>query len=328
MGTGVDYVWSYPTSNNNILSGLSKGSTAITVGDASPFVVGKMVKLSVENDPNIPVFSVADFPGSRTQMTMVTAKSGNTLNIWPALYDNYGKNGSLVKVSASTKQMDFSGVEDLTIDANGVASDALWFGQAYGSWVKNIRIVGVSNRSITFSDSLNSELRHSFIDEGKINGTNGYGLGTGNTSGSLFEDNIFFHNSPSIEINAGSAGNVIAYNYSVPISVDMDSNHAPHNHFNLFEGNIFSHLISDGYFGSESHQVIFRNWAQGGGWWAINLKRFSRDFSVIGNLIGFPGLNKSGGNECFGTPNIGNDAGLDGENGYAPPWWWIKRYNS
>ena len=37
------------------------------------------------------------------------------------------------------------------------------------------------------------------------------------------------------------------------------ANHGPHNMLNLIEGNVFHWYKDDGYFGSSSHNTLFRN---------------------------------------------------------------------
>ncbi len=65
-----------------------------------------------------------------------------------------------------------------------------------------------------------------------------------------------------MEINYGSCGNVFAYNFCYDSSSygvvggSIDSNHGPHNSYNLYEGNIAPNIQSDGYFGSAS-RVLF-----------------------------------------------------------------------
>jgi hypothetical protein len=62
-------------------------------------------------------------------------------------------------------------------------------------------------------------------------------------------------------------------------------------------------VMSDGYYGSDSEETIFRNWITGKSY-PLALKRFSRNFSVVGNQIGTDGLHT--GSYSFGQPNIGN----------------------
>ena len=54
FGTALDY-GSNSNPHSDITGGLTKGSTVITVSDASTFVNGRMAKINVTNDPDLPV---------------------------------------------------------------------------------------------------------------------------------------------------------------------------------------------------------------------------------------------------------------------------------
>ena len=97
----------------------------------------------------------------------------------------------------------------------------------------------------------------------------------------------------------GASGNVFAYNYSADGM--WDTNHAPHNQFNLYEGNAIDYQLSDGYFGGEANLTFFRNYFRGAG---INLRRWTRNVSAVGNM-----LPHAVGDD--GYPNMGN-IGFDG----------------
>ncbi len=113
------------------------------------------------------------------------------------------------------------------------------------------------------------------------------------------------------------------------VGPSMDSNHGPHNSYNLYEGNIAPNIQCDGFFGSASEDTVFRNWLFGtapGVTTVVNgntvlaarepvlLQRFTRNYNVIGNLLGtqgcpyfsISGAPALGGPYSFGLPNIGN----------------------
>src|SRR5205823_2784403 len=148
-------------------------------------------------------------------------------------------------------------------------------------------------------DSARCEIRHCFADQRKVQGTNGAGLLCNTCSGCLVEDNIFYRFFPLMEINQGSSGNVFAYNFCYDSDVGgamgagIDSNHGPHNSYNLYEGNMGPTLQADGYFGSVSRDTVFRNWFHGTSPTiargpTISLNRFTREYSLVGNVIGAP----------------------------------------
>ena len=78
---------------------------------------------------------------------------------------------------------------------------------------------------------------------------------------------------------------MIAYNYiskRPPGSWDISVNHGPHNMLNLSEGNVFQSFKDDGYFGSSSHNTLFRNRID----WQVSLKHFSNYYNIVGNVLG------------------------------------------
>ncbi len=310
-----DWQWRSPATGNTITSGLTKGSTTVRIPDTSPFFVGQLVRISVENDPYVPVISVAGFQNMRRQFSRVTAKTSDSLSLFPAVY--LDANGFGAKVHGAQNQVDFVGVEDLTVDGTkGSHTFSIVFEQAYASWLKNIKVIGAKNYGVFVNTSLQFEMRHSYIGPVKNSGTNGAGLLVNTVSGSLFEDNIILDSFPNIEVNHGASGNVFAYNFIKKKNgqISIDSNHGPHNQFNLYEGNVSTNLMSDGYFGSESDTTLFRNWFHGNSMietdtkaYCLSLKRFSRNFSVIGNMFGGPRHTTTSRCDYYhGQPNIGN----------------------
>jgi len=159
-------------------------------------------------------------------------------------------------------------------------------------------------------------MRHCYAQGGTGGGTNGAGFLVNSVSGSLIEDNIIFEVFPAFEINEGSCGNVVAYNFSdtnnSSIQVNLNTNHGPHNSHNLVEGNIVPSLNSDGYFGSASETLIFRNWLMASNasktiqLYVVGLNRFTRKYAMIGNLVANDSWPSGAYPYSFGNPNIGN----------------------
>ena len=91
-------------------------------------------------------------------------------------------------------------------------------------------------------------------------------------------------------------------------------NHNTHPRYNLYEGNAAMNFLSDGYFGSASEDTIFRNWIHGtnvnnsGITYSLSLKRFVRNYSIVGNVVGKNGI--SGSFFSYGQPNIGNPSSI------------------
>ena len=328
---GNDDGWGNPSTGNQVTAGLQKGSTQVTIATTSAFTVGKMIQFSMANDPAIPVVSVAGYDllptlePLRRQICVVTGISSQNLSFYPPLYDDYSATTTLVNVAYYQGQ--FIGLENMKVDCvNSTGGIAIFIQQCLNCWVKGLKIVNSANYPVFVLDSLNCEIRD--CDLGPLNhsGTNGAGILINTDSGCLIENNVIVQCQPSIEVNQGASGNVFAYNYCTNTTGNgwIDSNHAPHNNFNLYEGNIGDNFEADGYFGSVSHDTLYRNWFTGQNTanpgtvaWCVQLKRFTRNYSLVGNILGTPGLTMTYDGCVYGQPNIGN---WSSNGGFAPPW--------
>jgi hypothetical protein len=333
VGSESDWQWLYPATGNTVVSGLTKGSTLLAVDDTTPYRVGAMAQLKFpnENTTDRPIISVGGYANLRRQFVRIVGKTPNSISIFPALYNTYP---GIATIAMAQQQVEFVGVEDLRIEAaNSTISFVIWFQQTFGSWIKNVHVRQGSNYNVFFADSLNCELRGSHLDELNHGGSNGAGLLMNTVTGCLIEDNIIREAFPAVEVNHGSSGNVFAYNFvnNSNGTIGFDTNHGPHNDFNLYEGNIAHNLMSDGYFGSNSDDTLYRNWFTGLAitsdpapaditrntlTWCVSLKRFTRNFSLVGNILG-SGAPFTAASECdvYGQPNIGNS----GSTGEAQP---------
>jgi hypothetical protein len=87
---------------------------------------------------------------------------------------------------------------------------------------------------------------------------------------------------------------------------------------NLAEGNVIDNYKDDGYFGSSSHNTLFRNRIN----YNLELKHFSNYYNIVGNVLGTSGWSNAYDTEQvdypnppyninpvygLGFPNIGND---------------------
>lgn len=321
IGGGSDYTWSWPPSGNVVTSGLTKGSRSLTIADTSAFRVGQLVQVRAVNNPATPVISVFGYEGLQRQMTRVTAKTATTLSIFPPLYADLSATRTVV--ACAQFQAEGVGLESVRIEmGQSTAPFAVWLQQTVGCWVTDVHVRQAANYHLFLNDSVHAEVRRCFLNTLNHVGSNGAALLCNTVSACLVEDNILYKAFPLIEVNHGSSGNVFAYNLcedSAP-GVSIDSNHGPHNAFNLYEGNITPNLQSDGYFGSASSDTVFRNWLHGiiGGQmaWTVSLNRFTRAYSLVGNILQRDGFTLTGDGVSLGNPNMGNSS----YTGTAPPW--------
>lgn len=339
--------FSQPTSNNTVTAGGTVGSTTITIADTSAFTVGNLLSITLSNQQDntaitagaVPVFKIST--GGLTELSKqrcrLISKTSTTLTFdTPLCLDSSG--GLTMKVYFCDLVNHNSGVEDLTVDCtNGTAFTGIWMEQCENCWLYNTRFTMASNFNIYWLNGANLLMTYSQSDT--LNGSggpNGAGLLVEGSGHWLVYDNIFYTCVPHFEVNFGCVGYVIAYNFGTDVTTGgisgagIDTNHGPHNRFNLIEGNVSPNFEADGFFGSVSEDTVFRNWfssvsTPGVTIQPMRLKRMTRRYQVIGNLLGTNGVNVT--TYDLGTPNIGNTSST----GTAQPTagdFWIDWANS
>ncbi len=314
--------WWYP--NRHRVDVLGKRGVDVLRCDASKLGVGDVVQLSRKNNLDLPVITPGGFDFLQRQVTRIVAKTPTSVTVAPApLFDL--PEGS--RLAAGGRMAEFVGIEDLGVE--GAGQVGINISGAYGCWVKNVAVKNISNYHVSISDALHCEIRHSTIATRQGAGSNGAGILMGTSSFCKVEDNILLEQFPHLEINA-SCGNVFAYNYCRDsdiqgvVGCSINSNHGPHSCFNLYEGNVSPKFQADGYHGSSSHDTVFRNRLHGTSektklfWICVNLNRFTRNYSIVGNVLGAPGhpwlydnAEKGYGYDqhliySWGMPNMGN----------------------
>jgi hypothetical protein len=213
------------------------------------------------------------------------------------------------------------GIESLTMDMNNsTAAWAIEYEQAWGCWVKDVEVKGAISRQMRFGTLVRGEVRHCYTHDKRGSGPNHEGIDfDGDCCWNLIEDNIANNGGASALQFGDSEGanscNVVAYNYVLntdPGFWDISFNHSPHDMLNLAEGNVIDNYKDDGYFGSSSHNTLFRNRiAQ-----YLELKHFSNYYNIVGNVLGTTGFSNAyetttvnySNNPIYalGYPNIGN----------------------
>jgi hypothetical protein len=187
----------------------------------------------------------------------------------------------------------------------------------YNSWVTGCNFYNGLNYNVYFEYCINCTFDHNQVRFSRSSGSNHSGLLTANDSGCLIEDNVISDGlQPGMEWNDGFCGNAMFANFFTNNIIDIDM-HNTHPVMNLWEENVTSGFELDGYFGSCSHQTLFRNRIYG----TTALKRWSTYIQVVGNVMGntstpfvyyptnsnYPGIEGYGVME-IGYPNIGNAA--------------------
>lgn len=336
VGTSASYLWNSPASNNTITVGNTKGSTTLTIASTSAFTVGTLAQIRWDNqeDPAelamgaVPVVSVMGFPMVRRQMVRIVAKDATTLTIEPGIF-HAPQSGLTAKIFSSSAYAERVGLEDFEIDmTDSTAAFSVQLYQSHQCWLYRVKCTNSNSFHVGINDSLKPEVRQCWIAGRKgAPGPNGAAVIVKKTSAALIEHCVLADIFPCIELNQGTCGSAVLHNHVSAFAYNggyLNINHDPHNSHNLIEGNKTSSIQSDGYFGSASEDTIFRNWICGNYLSGTNLERvlwlnrFTRNYSVIGNIIGTDGgqaasyyssvPEASGVDRAvhIGIPNIGN----------------------
>lgn len=291
----------------------AKGATTLSLSASPGVSVGDYLVIDQVND-GVEVVNVDDESrdgGTRalSQMTMVTAVSGQNLTIDPPLYHAYAQ-AQRPQVWKLTAVTGYAGVEDLQIERvsptgfEGYSNFKL-IACAY-CWVKNVESKMAQFRHVDLDRSFRSEVRDSYFNDGMNHGTGGFAYGVvaaNRSTDNLIENNIFYHLRHSMVIKEGAAGNVFGYNYSVAsyqgenwLAADMNA-HGAHSHMNLFEGNIGAKIYADFTHGSSSYNTFLRNHVVRtssalnvtNALRAVDVERTQFYYSFVGNVLGLPG---------------------------------------
>ncbi len=237
-----------------------------------------------------------------------------------------------------TEEINYGGIENIFIE-NGLSTSpsVLSFTGCTNCWAKNVTIRNVQNYGISIGDSCKVEITGCYVDHTKGNWTtpNHAGINIGGCSALLIENNVLHRCFPCFEVQGGYfSGSVVAFNFlydagswqgsGSPFAV-LNASHGAGTYGNLYEGNISTQMVFDGYFGGSDAETIFRNNFHGTGPESTDAgfffiaSRFSRDLEFVGNVTGdtrwtgvFDGI-ALGNASSFGAGNYGEANNLAGD---------------
>jgi hypothetical protein len=314
---GTDLSWASHISTA-ITSVPAIGSTIMTVASSSGFHVGELVMIDQDNDPNL-VWGGSEngMPdGLRTrllrQTVQITAINGNVItftapSIWNWSLALNPKMSSFGEVNGTGNWKGQNcGLENFSIDrTHSNAIRSIFFTTCVGCWTYNVKSILAPAYHFEICDSCLCTIKQCTAYDAQSHGRNGSGIiFYRRVSSSLVEDNIVYRCYPGIEVDSGSGGNIIAYNYmrddftdSGLMGASFDPNHGAHTCMDLYEGNVGAMCYADGYYGSSSHITLFRNFFHGTNEEGltqnsscVNLARWSLYFNVVGNVLGTQGF--------------------------------------
>jgi|GEM_PF-1687466 len=302
-------------------SGFTKGSTRIVLASSpsSLFRAGNLVQITQADDPGalgnpgVGVYHRTGFPGvwgmSTTRnlrfTSRIAAVAGSTITLaTPIPYSFSAALSPRAYPLRDGPGPSLCGLESLTIRGGAGTDKALNFSGADRCWIKDVEVSGAIGQIgiVYFRHSSQCEIRRCYVHDarGFPNQDDGYAyfLYYGCSYG-LVVDSIAYRVGNGVIIN-GSSANAVLYNLveyaqragHAWVDQGIIVNHGPHGIMNLIEGNVTQRFQNDGYHGSTSHSVLFRNAVTGVRTGAveprrpIDLCRGSYDHSVVGNVIG------------------------------------------
>lgn len=316
-----------PFNPQSTITAMTANSAVITVADGSVFPTPvsedqhRVARIHLVNEAVTPIVATGNQPFIRSFTVVMIARIGNNITLSQPLPSNFaaGATGAVLELGFQIPRFNTGiGLEDMEINGDStLMSVGVFVDFASNCWCLNVKVRNHNNYGIQLYDSVNIEIRRCWIDESG-DGSNHSGLLYNSGSYGLVEDNIVVNNSPGFEINASSTANVFAYNYLG--NGVLNCNHGPWNSFNLYEGNIFWFIQTDGYFGGSSQETDYRNWMRSG--LITNQKRFSRERNIVGNIVGIIGESYlTDGSELWGDPNIGNNNSIGTAEPSTGNWW-------
>jgi hypothetical protein len=254
--------WPWPdeaTSQDLTADGV-KGTTSVTVMDASGFAAGQFVLVDEESnaafrpdplgrgqiyasddwrvvwwyhDPHgpsdDPVGGGAEGWFSRayrvtTEVKEIASVSGDTITFTTPLHISYrAANRAQVTGYGSNAHIRDAGVEGITF--TGGANGGVRFETAAYSWARNIEVDTWLGEGVAFENSFRCEVRDSYIHDAAwpVPGGGGYALSlSGGSAEILIENNISMMANKVMVARASGAGSVVGYNYADDGFIGMD----------------------------------------------------------------------------------------------------------
>jgi hypothetical protein len=247
------------------------------------------------------------------QVVVVTNISGSSVTVSPGIYMPNWRTSQHPQAWFASTTATMRGVEDISFDVTAaVGTSTVFINNCYKCWVSGIRSMYPARAAIQTQVGKNLVIENNYFYEGQSHQAVSYSTELDDVSDSLYINNICQQATDSCpNNNAGSEGNVIAYNFDVDnVFADPgfffagDFSHAGGDDFNLHEGNIETGFNSDAIHGTHHLETLYRNLYQGNQnagcgsagtnvcnaqTTPINMYASSRYYNVIGNVLGDPG---------------------------------------
>lgn len=300
----------------NVVNSPMAGDSEIELSDASSYAADDIV--FIQSLTTSEMYSVGGTKYLRPIVNRVVSKAGNTITLAVPIQFSLPSSLSPI-ITRDGNHSEYVGMEDFMVVASGneetvLGGPIMKMTRTFGSWWYNVHVAMTTQFQSSITESVRCEVAYcrSMWRVPSPDGAGGAAIEIGAVNACLFRHNIFGQSLPATEVNAGVVGTAFLYNLGV--KQNLNTNHNPHNSYNLYEGNIASFAQSDGYYGGASHETFFRNYFHGSqdeggnpvgtGWIVWN--RFYRYGNAVGNVLGTSG--SSDGLMSMGYPYMGGGA--------------------
>jgi hypothetical protein len=228
------------------------------------------------------------------QAVKVTAINGTQVTVTPGVYaPNYASSSSPGAYWWGGAVVN-AGVENLQITTSTLGP---WAGVAFfesgDCWASGISVhVASGSRSgFILHLSRNITIQNSWLDPmtgGGHGSTTSYGIEPFGGTSSLILNNIIKQVDSPLMFETASEGNVVAYNYEVPGSLETGlAGHEEGFMYNLFESNDSERFRLDTYHGTMNFYTLFRNVLHGDAAYpAVDIWAYNRYGNIIANVLG------------------------------------------
>ena len=257
----------------DVTDGFFKGSTTLTLSNASGFFPGMYAEIQQENDADV-MYTQAKWDtvwadSAVGQIVEIIAVDGNTITTVPPLHIDF--QASLNPHIRTQGFVEFSGAENFHIKRlDSGKSRLFYFKNAANCWIANVHSELAKKGHVYANTAYRLEVRDNFFDDASNHSGGGHGYGVElirHTSNCLVENNIFKHLRHSMMVHIGASGNVFGYNYSTEPFWTNNGSTPPdisvHGHYpfaNLFEGNIVQEVgVADNWGPAGPWNTYFRN---------------------------------------------------------------------
>jgi len=282
----------------DVTDGATKGSTTLTVSDASSFTTGCFAEIQQENDADAmytdPRWNTDWAANAVGQILSVKARTGNTLTLSEPLHLTF--KSSLKPRVRSLGLIRNAGLENLHLKRTAAGDYyTVLMNLAGFCWVSGCELEDTMKAHVGLRTSYHCVIRDNYFHQAHNYGGGGHGYGIQSESHStlnLLENNILRHLRHAFVIQLGANGNVYGYNYSGESfwSEPGPSQNAPdfsfHGHYpfmNLVEGNVCDKVDCTDWWGPAGPgNTLFRNRTIERG---ISIRDASHQQNIVGNEL-------------------------------------------